>query len=103
MKIWKARLPAPRNIFQPYHGFEAYSYSCILLGMNYEPEAYHPVLDVRDEAKARAMFRTIREKSARLVQSLPSQYEYLKHMRNGAAASAAMAAPRELAREHSAV
>lgn len=104
MKIWKARLPAPRNIFQPYHGFEAYSYSCILLGMNYEPEAYHPVLDVRDEAKARAMFRTIREKSARLVQSLPSQYEYLKHMRNGASTSAAVAtASRELAREHSAV
>jgi tryptophan halogenase len=105
MKIWKARLPAPRNIFQPYHGFEAYSYSCILLGMNYEPEAYHPVLDVREEAKARAMFRTIREKSTRLVQSLPSQYEYLKHMRNGASTSASAIASlrRDLAREHSAV
>ena len=103
MNIWKARLPAPRNIFQPYHGFEAYSYACILLGMNCRPEGYHPLLDVRDEAKARAMFRTIRENSARLVQSLPSQYEYLKHMRNGATTSAAVAAPRELAREHTAV
>lgn len=103
MKIWKARLPAPRNIFQPFHGFEAYSYACILLGMNCQPAAYHPVLDVRDEAKARAMFRAIRERSARLVQTLPSQYEYLKYMRNGASNSVSAAAshPRELAREHS--
>jgi hypothetical protein len=31
------------------------------------------------------MFRKIREQSMRLVETLPSQYEYLTHMRGGGA------------------
>ena len=81
LKIWRSRLPAARNIYQPYHGFEAYSYSCILLGMNYQPESYHPLLDSRDEARANAVFRSVRQKSAQLVRSLPTQYDYLQHRR----------------------
>ena len=81
LKIWRSRLPQPRNIYQPYHGFEAYSYSCILLGLNYQPETYHPLLDSRDEARAQAAFRSIRKKADHLVQALPSQYDYLEHMR----------------------
>jgi hypothetical protein len=82
LKIWRSRLPDKRNIYQPYHGFEAYSYSVILLGLNYQPETYHPSLDARDEAKARAAFHSIRDTAARLVQELPTQYDYLQHMRN---------------------
>lgn len=81
LKIWRSRLPTMRNIYQPYHGFEAYSYSVMLLGLNYQPETYHPLLDLRDEARARTAFRSIQEKAARLVQELPSQYDYLQHMR----------------------
>ena len=81
LKIWRSRLPGTRNIYQPYHGFEAYSYSVILLGLNYQPESYHPLLDSRDEASAQAAFRSIRKKAAHLVRSLPSQYDYLAHMR----------------------
>jgi flavin-dependent dehydrogenase len=81
LKIWQCRLPGARNIYQPFHGFEAYSYSVILLGLGYKPEAYLPSLDLRDEASARAMFRSIRDKSDRLVRTLPSHYEYLRQMR----------------------
>lgn len=81
LKIWRSRLPGARNIYQPFHGFEAYSYSVILLGLGYQPETYLPSLDSRDEAGARAMFRSIRDRGDRLVRTLPSHYEYLRHMR----------------------
>jgi hypothetical protein len=81
LKVWRSRLPAARNIYQPYHGFEAYSYSCILLGMNYQPETYNPLLDSRDQARAQAVFRSVKQKAAHLVRSLPSQYDYLQHRR----------------------
>jgi hypothetical protein len=81
LKIWRSRLPGARNIYQPFHGFEAYSYSVMLLGLNYRPNAYLPLLDYHDDANAHAMFRSIREKAARLVCSLPSHYDYLWHMR----------------------
>lgn len=81
LRIWKARLPGARNIYQPFHGFEAYSWVVMLLGLNYRPASYLPLLDGLDESKARAMFRAIKERTAHLVETLPSQYEYLTHMR----------------------
>ena len=81
MRIWKARLPGIRNIYQPFHGFEAYSWSVMLLGLGYEPETYLAALDYLDENKAREMFAGIRKRSAYLVNALPSQYEYLTHIR----------------------
>lgn len=88
LKIWRSRLPGARNIYQPYHGFEAYSYSCILLGMNFQPETYHPMLDARDDARAHAAFRTVKQKADLLVNSLPTQYDYLQHRRANAYAAA---------------
>lgn len=81
MRIWKARLPGLRNIYQPFHGFDSYSWSVMLLGLGYEPETYLAALDHLDESKAREMFAQIRRKSEFLVKNLPSQYEYLTHMR----------------------
>ncbi len=81
MRIWKARLPGLRNIYQPFHGFDSYSWSVMLLGLGYEPESYLAALDHLDENKAREMFAQIRRKSEFLVKNLPSQYEYLTHMR----------------------
>jgi tryptophan 6-halogenase len=81
-RIWRSRLPGIRNIYQPFHGFEAYSYAVILLGLKYQPDAHLPTLDLRHEAGARAMFDSIRKKAERLSRTLPSHYAYLQHMRS---------------------
>lgn len=81
LDIWKARLPGPRNTYQPFHGFEPYSWAVILLGMGYQPTSYLPVLDGLDESKALAMFRVLQARAVRLTETLPSQYDYLKHLR----------------------
>jgi len=81
MKLWRHRLPNAKNINTSYHGFESYSYSVMLLGLNYEPQASLPVLDFLDDRNALAMFRKIKQRTEHLVATLPSQYEYLTHVR----------------------
>jgi tryptophan halogenase len=81
MKIFRARLPGQRNIYQPFHGFEAYSWSVMLLGMNYVPETYLPPLDLLDPGEAQAMFDGVQRRAEHLVRTLPSQHEYLEHQR----------------------
>jgi len=81
MRIWRSRLPGMRNIFQSFHGFEAYSYSCMLLGLNYLPEESLAVLDRFDPRDAQLMFQRIRERADHLVRTLPSQYDYLTHVK----------------------
>jgi len=81
MQLWKARLPNSRTIFPSFHGFDSYSWAVMLLGVNYQPPSHLPILDHLDEAKARSMFRMIRERAKHLVETLPTQYEYLKHVR----------------------
>jgi tryptophan halogenase len=82
MKIWKARLPGMRNVYPNYHGFDPYSWSVMLLGLNCQPVSSPPLLDHLDESKAHEMFDRIRKQSMRLVETLPSQYEYLTQMRS---------------------
>jgi tryptophan halogenase len=82
LQIWKSRLPAARTIYQPYHGFEAYSWAVMLLGVGSQPPSSLPVLDHADAAKAQAMFRSIRKRAEELMKSLPSQYEYLTQLRD---------------------
>jgi tryptophan 6-halogenase len=81
MKIYRSRLPGIRNIFQPFHGFEAYSWSVIMLGMNYLPDRHLPALDNLENREAEAMFDNIRARAKQLVQTLPSHHEYLEHQR----------------------
>ena len=81
LSLWNRRLPSAKSINPAYHGFESYSYSVMLLGLNRVPEANLPVLDCMDDRNALEMFRTIRAKTDRLVATLPSQYEYLSHIR----------------------
>jgi tryptophan halogenase len=81
LKLWKKRLPNPRNINPSFHGFEAYSYSVMLLGLNYWPETSLPALDSVDNEKALHAFRLLRKKTKQLVATLPSQVEYLTHVR----------------------
>jgi len=81
LKIWKHRLPNAKNVNPRYHGFEFYSYSVMLLGLNYAPVRSLPALDHLDDTNALLAFRALREKTERLVATLPSQFEYLQHLR----------------------
>jgi flavin-dependent dehydrogenase len=81
MKLWSRRLPNAKNINTDYHGFESYSYSVMLLGLNYLPQGSLPVLDFLDDRNALEMFRKIKQRTEHLVATLPSQYEYLTHVR----------------------
>jgi tryptophan halogenase len=85
MELWQARLPNHRNINLDYHGFEFYSYSVMLLGLGYRPGQSLPVLDHIDSTNALKTFSEIRERADYLAQTLPSQYEYLTHVRSEAA------------------
>jgi tryptophan 6-halogenase len=81
MTLWKKRLPNAKSINPYYHGFESYSYSVMLLGLNHQPEVSLPVLDFLSDRNALEAFRMMRRKSEYLVATLPSQYEYLSHVR----------------------
>jgi flavin-dependent dehydrogenase len=82
LALWKVRLPNARNVNPGYHGFEFYSYSVMLLGLNYRPATSLPALDHMDEKNARGAFEAIRRQRSELVASLPSQLEYLTHVRS---------------------
>jgi len=84
LALWRRRLPDPKSINPHFHGFESYSYSVMLLGLNSRPAGSLPVLEQVDETRALAAFRAIRERTARLVATLPSCYEYLTAMRQEA-------------------
>lgn len=80
LQLWKTRLPNSKNINPNYHGFEAYSYSVMLLGLNYMPQSSLPALSYIDEQKAIATFEWIKQRAHNLAATLPSQYEYLTHV-----------------------
>jgi len=84
LRIWKSSLPTPRTIYPSYHGFEDYSWSVMLLGLNYRPPSHPPVMDMLDHREAETMFRDIKAEAARLTAKLPTVYEYLTHMRKQA-------------------
>jgi len=77
LNLWKHRLPTNRTISPNYHGFEAYSYSVMLLGLGFTPPSSLPVLDYMETASAEAAFDSILARSLQLTSTLPSQYEYL--------------------------
>jgi tryptophan halogenase len=88
LDIWKHRLPNAKNINPTYHGFEFYSYSVMLLGLNYQPQRSLPALDHLDDTNALNAFRALRERTERLVATLPTQLEYLTGLRMEASVAA---------------
>ncbi|MCF2150819.1 tryptophan 7-halogenase [Desmonostoc muscorum LEGE 12446] len=80
LRLWKNRLPNSKNIDRNYHGFESYSYSVMLLGLNYAPLKNLPALDRIDERNAIHAFNVIKERANYLKGTLPSQYEYLTYI-----------------------
>lgn len=84
LELWKSRLPNNKSINPHYHGFESYSYSVMLTGLGYLPERSLPILDHMCDQKALDAFQAIRAKAKFLCDTLPSQYEYLTSMFQGA-------------------
>ncbi|BAY28608.1 tryptophan halogenase [Nostoc carneum NIES-2107] len=80
LRLWKNRLPSNKSINPKYHGFESYSYSVMLLGLNYIPESSLPVLEHIRNHNAQAVFQAIKERADYLISTLPSQYEYLTYV-----------------------
>jgi tryptophan halogenase len=76
---WRNRIPEHDTIYPYYHGFEPYSYICMLMGLGGIPLKKRPVLGLLDQEPARQEFQRIRERGGRL-ETLPSHVEYLRHM-----------------------
>jgi tryptophan halogenase len=93
VELWNRRLPNAKSVNPSYHGFESYSYSVMLLGLGHQPSANLPALDFLDSDRALATFRAIKERTDYLVATLPSQYEYLTHVRQKASRPAETVVP----------
>jgi len=77
LELWKRRLPTNRTINPQFHGFEAYSYSVMLLGLGFRPVGSLPILNYSGATAALKQFEDIRSRAEYLVATLPSNYEYL--------------------------
>lgn len=77
LELWKRRLPTNRTINPEFHGFEAYSYSVMLLGLGFRPPGSLSILDYGGTASALEQFENIKRRAEYLVATLPSAYEYL--------------------------
>jgi tryptophan halogenase len=73
---WQVKLPDNESIFGHYHGFEAYSWNCMVLGLGGIPVRPTPALRLLDPVAARKEFQLVRDTARDLVANLPSQYEY---------------------------
>ncbi|MFJ6658916.1 tryptophan halogenase family protein [Streptomyces sp. NPDC091377] len=80
LEQWQSKLPDAESIFPHYHGFEAYSYVAMLMGLKGIPLRAPGALDLMDGSAAAEEFARVRSTSSELVRSLPSQYEYLAQM-----------------------
>ncbi|MFI6702939.1 tryptophan halogenase family protein [Streptomyces sp. NPDC050509] len=81
LEQWQHKTPDAENIFPHYHGFEAYSYVAMLMGLKGIPLRAPGALDLMDPTAAAEEFARVRATAAELVRSLPGQYEYLARMR----------------------
>jgi tryptophan halogenase len=75
-----AKQPDAETIYPRYHGFETYSWITMLLGLGQEPRSARPALRHVDPTDARAAFAAVRATADRLVDTLPSCYEYVAQL-----------------------
>ncbi|MBW4720430.1 tryptophan halogenase family protein [Saccharothrix obliqua] len=73
---WQVKLPDRESIFGHYHGFEAYSWMCMVLGLGRIPVRPTPALALLDPTPARKEFQLVQNTARDLVASLPSQHEF---------------------------
>lgn len=88
IKLWEHRLPDAGSVFSGYHGFEPYSYTCMLLGLGGIPLRPVPAVNMLDDTAAGKEFQLVRHQSRDLTERLPSQYEYLHGVTNGVSGGA---------------
>lgn len=82
IEAWSHRLPDAESVFPRFHGFEPYSYTAMLLGLDGLPVRPPAALSRMDDTAARREFALIRDQAQALAQRLPSQYAYLAHQQN---------------------
>lgn len=80
-QLWTAKLPDAETIYPHYHGFEPYSYITMLIGLGSGPRSHRATLDLYPPDNALREFAQIKTDTARTLAQLPSQYEYLAHLR----------------------
>jgi tryptophan halogenase len=76
LELWRTRLPDSESVYPHYHGFEPYSYVCMVLGLGGLPLRSSPALRLLDDSAARAEFRRVQEQAEHLVATLPGQHEF---------------------------
>ena len=76
IRLWNYRLPTNRTIPPNFHGFPAYSYCVMLLGLGHRPKHGLERLD-NGAAKALMAFDHVKRRSEHLTATLPSLYDYL--------------------------
>jgi tryptophan 6-halogenase len=76
LERWRTCLPDAETVYPYYHGFESYSYVCMLLGLGGLDLKPSPALALVDPSSARREFKLVAEQAAELERTLPSQYEY---------------------------
>ncbi|MFE4373650.1 tryptophan halogenase family protein [Streptomyces sp. NPDC056835] len=81
LEQWQTKMPDAENIFPHYHGFEAYSYVAMLMGLKGVALRAPGALDLADGSAAAKEFERVRATAGELVRGLPGQYEYLARMR----------------------
>ncbi|MFE1413583.1 tryptophan halogenase family protein [Streptomyces sp. NPDC058746] len=81
LEKWKTQLPDSETVFPYYHGLPPYSYMCILLGMGGIDLKPSPALSLADGSAAEREFEAIRQKTARLLDTLPKAYDYFAAQR----------------------
>lgn len=77
LELAESLLLEENTIYPRYHGFEAYSWNTMLLGLGAGPAAARPALELADDARAKAEFAAVRRDAEQLVAALPSCGEYL--------------------------
>jgi tryptophan halogenase len=77
LRLWKRELPTKRTINPREHGFTAYSYCVMLVGLGQRPEQPPALIDYLSEGSALSAFQSIRRRAEYLVKSLPPLSEYL--------------------------
>ncbi|OPC79606.1 tryptophan halogenase [Embleya scabrispora] len=80
LESWRTLLPEPDTIYPRFHGFEAYNWKVMLIGLGKAPARPRPALAGLDPSGAMAEFAAIRRQAERLVAELPSCREYVSRL-----------------------
>jgi tryptophan halogenase len=85
LAVSRSHLLDEETIYPRYHGFEAYSWNAIQLGLGGQPPTPRPALAHIDPANAKREFARLAAEARQVVRSLPSCYDYLAAITDPAA------------------